>query len=55
MAGIFLNAETLPAYPNDHRAPNVVLIMADDLGWKDLNCYGNASVDTPALNRLAGQ
>ena len=37
------------------QAPNVVLIMADDLGWKDLNCYGNDSLDTPVLNQLADQ
>lgn len=27
--------------------------MADDLGWKDLHCYGNAQLDTPCLDRLA--
>ena len=35
--------------------PNIVLIMADDLGWKDLNCYGNQKLDTPNLDRLALQ
>lgn len=35
--------------------PNIVLIMADDLGWKDLHCYGNAALDTPALDRLAAE
>ncbi|MEM7011959.1 MAG: sulfatase-like hydrolase/transferase, partial [Verrucomicrobiota bacterium] len=33
--------------------PNVVLLLADDLGWKDLRCYGGP-VKTPALDRLAG-
>ncbi|HCN76452.1 MAG TPA: N-acetylgalactosamine-6-sulfatase [Verrucomicrobiales bacterium] len=33
--------------------PNIVVIMADDLGWRDLHCYGNASVDTPTLDQLA--
>lgn len=33
--------------------PNIVVIMADDLGWRDLHCYGNAPVDTPALDQLA--
>lgn len=33
--------------------PNVVLIMADDLGWKDLHCYGNHKLDTPHIDRLA--
>ncbi len=35
--------------------PNIVLIMADDLGWKDLHCYGNQKLDTPNLDRLASQ
>ncbi len=35
--------------------PNVVLIMADDLGWKDLYCYGNEKLDTPNIDRLAKQ
>lgn len=33
--------------------PNIVVIMADDLGWRDLRCYGNAKLDTPALDQLA--
>lgn len=33
--------------------PNVVFLLADDLGWKDLRCYGGP-VKTPALDRLAG-
>jgi len=37
------------------RPPNIVLIMADDLGWKDLNCYGNPKLDTPNIDRLATQ
>ncbi|WP_442508011.1 sulfatase [Novipirellula sp. SH528] len=37
------------------KLPNVVLIMADDLGWKDLHCYGNEKLDTPHLDRLATQ
>ncbi len=34
-------------------SPNVVVLLADDLGWKDLRCYGGP-VKTPALDRLAG-
>ncbi|MDO8542289.1 MAG: sulfatase [Opitutaceae bacterium] len=33
--------------------PNVVVIVADDLGWRDLRCYGSAWHDTPHLDRLA--
>jgi arylsulfatase A-like enzyme len=35
--------------------PNIVLIMADDLGWMDLACQGNRLVETPHLDRLATQ
>ncbi len=35
------------------RQPNVVLIMADDLGYQDLGCYGHTAIRTPALDRLA--
>ncbi len=33
--------------------PNIVFILADDLGWRDLRCDGNAWHDTPHLDRLA--
>lgn len=33
--------------------PNIVVIMADDLGGRDLHCYGNERLDTPALDQLA--
>ena len=35
--------------------PNVIVIMADDLGWMDLHCQGNKQLDTPHLDRLASQ
>lgn len=35
--------------------PNVLLILADDLGWKDLGCYGSEVIQTPRLDQLARQ
>src|SRR5262245_12583816 len=35
------------------RAPNVVLVFADDLGYGDLGCYGGKSGLTPNLDKLA--
>jgi uncharacterized sulfatase len=33
--------------------PNIVMIVADDLGWADLGCYGNKFNETPNIDRLA--
>src|ERR1041385_7016599 len=35
--------------------PNVVFILADDLGWGDLSCYGRPDYRTPNLDLLASQ
>ncbi|MFM7974342.1 MAG: sulfatase-like hydrolase/transferase, partial [Pirellula sp.] len=37
------------------RAPNIVFILADDLGWGELGCYGQTKLQTPNLDRLASQ
>ncbi len=36
-----------------HARPNVVFILADDLGWPDLGCYGSTFYETPHIDRLA--
>ncbi|MBT5816280.1 MAG: sulfatase [Opitutales bacterium] len=35
--------------------PNVVVVFVDDLGWKDLGCYGSSFYETPNIDQLAGQ
>lgn len=37
------------------RAPNIVFILADDLGYGDLGCYGQQKIKTPHLDRLAAE
>ena len=37
------------------KQPNIVLILADDLGWTGLNCFGSDFYETPHIDRLAEQ
>lgn len=37
------------------RTPNLVLIVADDLGWGDPGCYGQRKLATPEIDRLAAE
>ena len=37
------------------RQPNVVIIVADDLGYGDLSCYGAHRIQTPGMDRIANE
>src|SRR5829696_9131192 len=37
------------------KKPNIIFILADDLGWTDLACYGSKYYETPNIDRLASQ
>ncbi len=39
--------------PRPHRPPNVVFVMADDLGYGELGCFGQQKIATPHLDALA--
>jgi arylsulfatase A len=41
--------------PKEKRTPNIVVILADDVGYGDLGCYGATKVRTPNLDRLAAK
>lgn len=44
-----------PAGTAAPRKPNLIFIMADDLGWGDLGCYGQTLIQTPHLDRMAAE
>ena len=37
------------------KAPNIILILADDLGYNDLSCYGNLNYETPNIDQMASE
>ena len=44
-----------PAGARPARKPNIVFILADDLGYGDLGCFGQKRLKTPSLDRLAAE
>jgi arylsulfatase A-like enzyme len=42
------------AFPQRNK-PNIIFILADDLGYGDLRCYGQQKFKTPAIDRLAAE
>lgn len=39
----------------EEQPPHIIFILADDLGWTDLGCYGSTFYETPNIDRLAGE
>jgi len=55
-----LGAAAVTTRPNrtllaENERPNIILILADDLGWGDLGCYGQKKIRTPHVDHLAAE
>ena len=56
MAGLLLGCSvllSLSVFAQNARQPNIVLVLADDLGWKDVGYQGSDFYETPNIDRLA--
>jgi arylsulfatase A len=54
---LLASAPSIPWLKNTQGShpPNIVLIVADDLGYGDLGCYGQQRIRTPSIDRLAAE
>lgn len=48
-----LHRNTSPFGQTNTKPPNIIVILADHLGWADLGCYGSSFYETPNLDKLA--
>ena len=60
VAGVSLPATALAGAPQSaqeqtEKQPNIILIVADDLGYEDLSCYGAHRIQTPGMDRIANE
>ena len=52
--GLFASCNKMPK-PASETKPNIIFILADDLGYGDLGCYGQKVIKTPNLDRMAAE
>ena len=54
-AGVTLGSLAACGTTRPRRQPNIVLIVADDLGYSELGCYGQERIRTPNIDRIAAE
>lgn len=55
LTGTLLMSQNIEFSNEDSLKPNIVFILADDLGWSDLGCYGSKFYETPNIDKLASE
>ena len=59
LGALVLIGSSLDVIPADGAAPvqhpNIIVIMADDLGYGDVSCYGATSLKTPNIDRITSE
>jgi arylsulfatase A-like enzyme len=55
LAALLAGTSARPAQAAGDKKPNILLVVADDLGYGDLGCYGCRDIRTPNIDRLAAQ
>ena len=53
LGGCNLSTNTQSTSKNKSNPPNIIYILADDMGYGDLGCYGQQTLSTPNIDRLA--
>lgn len=55
ISGCFIALAAMAGCTDEHKSPNVVFILADDLGYGDISCLGQTHFQTPNIDALASQ
>jgi arylsulfatase A len=55
IAGLSMNSSVVEAQSRDPKKPNIVFILADDLGYAEIGCNGSDRYKTPNIDKLASQ